>query len=96
MMHNIASDDKYVFEVRNGVMLSLGERIELADGWWFTKNGEPFGPFETDQQALDAASDVSDASVELNLMSSPTSPLPVTDPGEVYPLFSPPADEDVA
>jgi hypothetical protein len=86
MPHNIASDNKYVFEVRSGVNLALGERIALANGWWFSTNAEPFGPFKTDQQALDAADDASDQSAELHLLLSPTPPLPVTDPGAVFPL----------
>ena len=88
MTRNIASDDKYVFEVRNGVDLSLGERIKLADGWWFTTNSEPFGPFITDQEALDAAADASDETAGLYILQSPNPPLPVTDPGEVFPLWS--------
>jgi len=84
---NIASDTKYIFEVRNGVMLCLGERSPLADGWWFSTNAESFGPFETDQQAMDAACQASDASAELGLMETPDPPLPVTDPGEVFPLW---------
>jgi hypothetical protein len=74
-----------VFEVRGGVNLSLGERIALADGWWFSTNSDPFGPFETDQAALNAAAASSDATVELHVLVSPTPPLPVTDPGEIFP-----------
>jgi hypothetical protein len=94
-MRNIASDEKYVFEVRGGVNLSLGERIALADGWWFSTNSEPFGPFETDQEALDAAGDASDATAKLYLLLSPTPPLPVTDPGEVYPLTFPSSESEL-
>jgi hypothetical protein len=47
---------------------------------------EPFGPFETDQAALDSAAAASDETAEVGLMFSPQPPLPVTDPGEVYPL----------
>jgi hypothetical protein len=72
---NIASDDKYVFEVRGGVDLSLGERIALADGWWFSTNADPFGPFETDQAALNAAAAASDETAELHLAQSPIPPL---------------------
>ena len=68
MNRNIASDEKWVFEVRNGVLLIFGERTELADGWWFSTNSEPFGPFNTDQEALDAAAVASDATAELNIV----------------------------
>ena len=92
MNRNIASDEKWVFEVRNGVLLIFGERTELADGWWFSTNSEPFGPFNTDQEALDAAAVASDATAELNIVLSPTPPLPVTDPFAVFPR---PTDEQV-
>ena len=83
MTRNIASDEKWIFEVRRGVLLIFGERTDLADGWWFsTTNDEPVGPFVTDQEALDAAADVSDETTELNIMKSPSPALPVTDPGE--------------
>jgi hypothetical protein len=88
MTRNIASDDKWVFEVRGGVNLPLGERCPLADGWWFSTNDAPFGPFATDQEALDAAAAASDDGAELCLLVSPDPPLPVTDPGEVFPLSS--------
>jgi hypothetical protein len=94
MSHNIASDTKWIYEVRGGVFLGLGERIELADGWWFSTHTGQFGPFETEQQALDAAGDASDASAELNILASPDDPLPVTDAGEIYPLYSMRGDQD--
>ena len=53
----IASDDKWVFQVQNGVFLIFGERTELADGWWFSTNGPSIGPFPTDQAAAMAAAD---------------------------------------
>jgi hypothetical protein len=86
MSRNIASDKKWVFEVRGGIILIFGERIDLADGWWFTTNAEPFGPFETDEAAIDAAAEASDDTAELNIVRSPDPPLPVTNPGEVFPL----------
>ena len=55
MTRNIVSDPKFVFEVRGGVLLMRGERTKLADGWWFSTNSDTFGPFATDQEALDAA-----------------------------------------
>ncbi len=85
MNQNIASDDKWVFEVRNGVVLIFGERTELADGWWFSTNGPSVGPFATDQEALDAADAASDETAELNIVLSPAPPLPVTDAFAVYP-----------
>ena len=85
-MTNIRHDAKWIFEVRNGVNLALGERIALADGWWFSTNADPFGPFATDQAALDTAAAASNPTVELNIISSPNPPLPVTDPGEIFPL----------
>ena len=85
-MGNIRYDEKWIFEVRSGVNLALGERIALTDGWWFSTHAEPFGPFETDQQALDAAAAASDPAAELNILASPQPPLPVTDPGEIFPL----------
>lgn len=85
MSQNIASDEKFVFEVRGGVMLMFGERTALADGWWFSTNSDPFGPFATDQEALDAAAVASDDMAELNIVMSPDPPLPVTDPYEVFP-----------
>lgn len=88
MSRNIASDEKWIFEVRGGVHLIFGERTDLADGWWFSTNSEPFGPFATDQEALDAAADASDETAELNILQSPSPPLPVTDPGEIFPLWS--------
>jgi hypothetical protein len=87
MPQNIACEEKWIFEIRNGVMLGLGERCALADGWWFSAQIEMFGPFETDQQALDAADMASDPAAMLNILESPTPPLPVTDPGEVFPLW---------
>ena len=33
MSQNIASDEKWIFEVRNSVILIFGERTDLADGW---------------------------------------------------------------
>ena len=87
MTRNIASDDKWVFEVRGGVLLVFGERINLADGCWFGTEGDPFGPFATDQEALDAAASASDETAELNNLATPSEPLPVTDPGEVVPLL---------
>ena len=87
MTRNIASDDKWVFEVRGGVLLVFGERINLADGCWFGTEGDPFGPFATDQEALDAAASASDETAELNILATPSEPLPVTDPGEVVPLL---------
>jgi hypothetical protein len=87
MPRNIACDDKWIFEVRDAVMLGLGERCALADGWWFSSSADTFGPFESEQQALDAADAASDAAAELNILESPTPPLPVTDPGEVFPLW---------
>jgi hypothetical protein len=86
MSRNIASDEKWVFEVRGGVFLIFGERTDLADGWWFSTNSEPFGPFETDQEALEVAAAASDETAELNIVMSPDPPLPVTDPGAVFPL----------
>lgn len=83
---DIRSDDKWVFEVCDGVLLALGERIALADGWWFSTNADPFGPFETFQQAIDAAAEVSDPAAKLDILASPQPPLPVTDPGEIFPL----------
>jgi hypothetical protein len=91
MPHNIACDDKWIFEVRNGVMLGLGERCELSSGWWFSSSADVFGPFETEQQALDAADTAPDAAAELNILESPTPPLPVTSPGEVFPLWDKPS-----
>ena len=87
MTRNIASDEKWVFEVRGGVLLVFGERTELADGWWFSTNSESIGPFATDQAALDAAAAASDETAELNIVQSPNPALPVTDPGEIVPLF---------
>jgi hypothetical protein len=89
----IASDDKWVFEVRNRVLLMFGERTELADGWWFSTNGPSIGPFPTDQAAAVAAADASDETAQLNIVWSPVPPLPVTDPGEVYPLARQDEDE---
>jgi hypothetical protein len=70
-----------------GVLLALGERSTLADGWWFSTNADPFGPFETFQQTIDAAAAVSDPAAKLDILASPQSPLPVTDPGEIFPLL---------
>ena len=75
-MTNIASDPKFVFEVRGGVLLMFGERTELADGWWFSTNSDNFGPFATDQEALDAAADASDDTAELGFVPSPDPPFP--------------------
>ena len=83
-MTNIASGSKFVFEVRGGVLLMFGERTELADGWWFSTNSDNFGPFASDQEALDAAADASDDTAELGFVPSPDPPFPVTDPGEVF------------
>jgi hypothetical protein len=85
MNRNIASDEKWIFEVRNGVLLIFGERTDLADGWWFSTNSDPIGPFATDQEALDAADEASDETAELNIVLSPSPPLPVTDPFKVFP-----------
>jgi hypothetical protein len=74
---NIVSDTKWIFEVRAGVVLILGERTDLPDGWWFSTTSEPFGPFNTDQDALDAAAVASDAAAELNIVVSPVPPPPV-------------------
>jgi hypothetical protein len=90
---NIASDPKWVFEVRGGVLLMFGERTGLPDGWWVGTHSESFGPFETDQAAATAAADASDEIAELNIVLSPDPPLPVTDPGEVYPLVRQDEDE---
>ena len=87
MTRNIASDPKWIFEVRGGVLLVFGERTDLADGWWFSTNDEPVGPFTTGQAAFDAAADASDEAAELKIVESPTPALPVTDPGEIVPLF---------
>lgn len=87
MTRNIASDPKWIFEVRGGVLLVFGERTDLADGWWFSTNDEPVGPFATGQAAFDAAADASDEAAELKIVESPTPALPVTDPGEIVPLF---------
>ena len=86
---NIAADEKWIFEVRNGVLLIFGERTELADGWWFSTNSNSVGPFATDQEALDAADEASDETAELNIIESPTPPLPVTDAFAVYPPAKP-------
>lgn len=87
MTRNIAFNEKWVFEVRAGVLLIFGERTDLADGWWFSTNDESFGPFATDQAALDAAAAASNETVELNVVASPNPALPVTDPGERFPLW---------
>jgi|SRR5260370_26926019 hypothetical protein len=79
MNQNITSDEKWIFEVRNGVILIFGERTEFADGWWFSTNAESFGPFSTDQKAIDAAAVASDATASLNIIENPSPPLPVTD-----------------
>jgi hypothetical protein len=86
MSQNIAFDEKGIFEVRNSVILIFGERTDLADGWWFSSWSEEFGPFNTDQEALDAAAVASDATAVLNIVQSPVPPLPVTGPFEVFPL----------
>ena len=39
-------------------------------------------------RALDAAADASDDTAELGFVPSPDPPFPVTDPGEVFPLWS--------
>jgi hypothetical protein len=54
--------DKWVFEVRGGIILFFGEHIELADGWWFSDpaNYRALGPFGSDQEALDAGGNGSD------------------------------------
>ena len=70
-----------IFEVRGGVILIFGEHTELANGWWFSTNFAPYGPFATDQEALNAAGDASDATAELNIVPSPTPPLPIHDAG---------------
>jgi hypothetical protein len=79
MNQNIMSDAKWIFEVRNSLVLIFGEQIELADGWWFSTNSNPVGPFATDQKALDAAAGASNETAELNIIESPTPPLPVID-----------------
>jgi hypothetical protein len=89
MNQNIASDEKWIFEVRGGVILIFGERTELADGWWFSTNSDPVGPFATDQEALDAADEASDETAELNIVLSPSPPLPVTDAFAVFPRSRP-------
>ena len=71
MTRNIASDEKWIFEVRGGVLLVFGERTDLADGWWFSTNDEPFGPFDTDQAARDAAAAASDETAETQHRGEP-------------------------
>ena len=76
-------------EVRNSVQLIVGERIELADGWWFSTNGAPMDRARPTKEALDAAADASDPAAELNLLASPDPPLPVTEPFAVFPPAKP-------
>ena len=89
---SIASDEKWVFEVKGGVLLCFGERTELEDGWWFSTNSNSVGPFATDQAALEAAEAAPTPPPSSTLLTSPDPPLPVTDPGEVFPLAKPPSN----
>ena len=78
----------WIFEVRNGVLLALGERNALPDGWFFGSDGPSTGPFATALEAIDAAAEVS---ADLNIVETPKLPLAVTDPKKI--MREPTAEE---
>jgi hypothetical protein len=53
-------EDRWIFEVKDGVVLFFGERTALSNGWWFTTPDADFGPFRSCEEALDAAGNAPD------------------------------------
>jgi hypothetical protein len=60
---NIATADKLVLQVRDGILRLTGKHVILADGWYWctmTDDDSPmWGPFDTSDDADEAARDAS-------------------------------------
>ena len=76
--------DFWIFEVKGGVLLCIGEHSRLRDGWWFATSIHCVGPFASDQEALDAAASDAAAATELRWARAREKVKPVTDPAKCF------------
>jgi hypothetical protein len=68
---NLAAMPKFVLEVKDGNILFFNERTRLADGWyWSCDTGPLIGPFESIDDAGEAAAIASDPGVAINAINT--------------------------
>jgi hypothetical protein len=69
MKRDLASTDKWVLEIRNGVVLFLNERVHASeeDGWWWgtDERAITWGPFESSEAAVEDACMASDEPIKI-------------------------------
>ena len=71
MEESLAAMPKFILEVKDGVILLFNERVPYPDGWYWHTNPGPFiGPFESIDDASEAAVIASDPGVEIKVFDT--------------------------
>ena len=71
MEESLAAMPKFILEVKDGVILFFNEHAPYPDGWyWHTDAGPFIGPFESIDDATEAAVIASDPGVEIKIFDT--------------------------
>lgn len=71
MEESLAAKPKFILEVKNGVILFLNEHTPYPDGWYWRTDAGPFiGPFESIDDAAEAATIASNPGVEIRVIDT--------------------------
>ena len=71
MEGSLAAMPKFILEVKDGVILLFNEHVPYPDGWYWHTNPGPFiGPFESIDEATEAAVIASDPGVEIKIFDT--------------------------
>ena len=71
MEESLAAMPKFILEVKDGVILLFNEHVPYPDGWyWHTDAGPFIGPFESIDDASEAAVIASDPGVEIKVFDT--------------------------
>jgi hypothetical protein len=71
MEESLAAMPKFILEVKDGIILFLNEHAPYPDGWYWRTDAGPFnGPFESVDDAGEAAAIASDPGVEIRVIDT--------------------------
>jgi hypothetical protein len=96
-MPKFAAMSKFILEVKDGVSLFMNEHVPYPDGWYWRTDAGPYnGPFESIDDAREAAVIASDPGVEIKVIDTEGRILeaPHDPPGGHAPKLSPFEDKE--
>jgi hypothetical protein len=71
MEESLAAMPKFILEVKDGIILFLNAHAPYPDGWYWRTDAGPFiGPFESIDDAAEAAAIASDPGVEIEVIDT--------------------------